>query len=277
MNNSGVMISGGAKSNPLSMAVSARDSQTMEMVRQAIKLKRVKMAFQMVVSTAHPDRPAFCEGLLRVLDQTGRVIPAGEFINVVERDELGRQLDVLALETGLKMLRKYPGLRLSINLYANSIGYPLWKKTLIEGISGNRTIAERLILEISESTAYAIPELVQGAMEELHLLGISFALDNFGHGLTSLRHLRDLYFDIIKVDGTFTQDLANNPDNRSMAKAILSLAHSLETYTIAQKVETQSDAEILMDLGMDGMQGYFFGAPTLDPSWMTERMNCKVG
>ena len=259
------------------MAVSAQDRDTLDMVRDAIRNKRIRLGYQQVVSSKAPDRPAFCEGLLRVLDRKGRVIPAHDFIDVVEQDQMGRQLDVLALETGLAMLGKHPGLRLSINMSARSIGYPQWKQTLYAGLKGDRTIAERLVLEISEDTMIAIPELVQVFMEELHLQGISFALDNFGKTVTSLRHLRDLFFDIIKIDGTFTHDLVDNPDNRAMIKAIVAMAGALETYTVAQKVETRGDAEVLIDLGVDGMQGYFFGAPTLNPGWMSQEMCCKVG
>ncbi len=269
--------SGEVGSSPLSMAVSAQDRDTLSTVQKAIEQKWVKIAYQMVVSSATPDRPAFCESLLRVLDQKGRIIPARDFIEVVEEDKMGRQLDVLALEKGLEMLNTYPRLRLSVNMSARSIGYYPWKEALLRGLNRDRTIGERLILEISEETTYTIPELVQAFMEELHLLGISFALDNFGKGFTSLRHLRDLYFDIIKIDGTYTRNLAGNPDNQAMTRAIVSLAHTLETFVVAQNVENSQDAEILAEIGVDGMQGYYFGAPTLEPMWMRENMECRVG
>ncbi len=264
-------------SSPLAQAISAQDRDTMAMVRLAIERKWVKMAYQMVVSAASPDRPAFCESLLRVLDHKGRVIPARDFIPIVKEDKMGRELDVLALEIGLDMLNQYPSLRLSINLSARSIGYSPWKKTLLDRLQGNRTMAERLILEISEEATYTIPELVQVFMEEMQMLGISFALDHFGRGFTSLRHLRDLYFDIIKIDKTYTRDLASNPDNQAMTKAIVAMAHSLETYVVAQNVENGDDARILTGLGVNGMQGFYFGAPTLEPFWMQEGMSCQIG
>ncbi len=263
-------------SSPLSAAISARDRDIVSMVREAIERRWVKLAYQMVVSAAAPDRPAFCESLIRVLDKTGRIIPARDFMPVIEDSELGRQLDVLALENGLEMLAAHPGLRLSVNMSARTIGYSPWKQALLTGLARDRTIAERLILEIAEKDTYTIPELVQSLMEELHLMGISFALDNFGQGLTSLRHLRDLYFDIIKIDGTFTRDLADNPDNQAMTRAILALSHALETYVIAQNVETGEDANALIRLGVDGMQGYYFGAPTLEPVWMQEGVSCRI-
>lgn len=263
-------------SSPLSQAISAQDRDTMATVRLAIERKWVKMAYQMVVSAGSPEQPAFCESLLRVLDHKGRIIPARDFLPIVEEDKMGRELDVTALEIGLDMLRQHPGLRLSINLSARSIGYSPWKSTLMKVLNQDRTIAERLVLEISEEATYTLPELVQVFMEEMQMLGISFALDHFGKGFTSLRHLRDLYFDIIKIDKTYTHNLANNPDNQAMIKAIVSMAHSLETYVVAQNVETREDAEMLINLGVDGMQGYFFDAPTLEPFWMQEGMCCQI-
>ncbi len=103
------------------------------MVRQAIARHDVVLAYQPIVQTAHPDRPAFHEGLIRILDARGRIIPAQDFIGAVEDTELGRKIDCLALELGLKALSHDPSLRLSINMSARSIGYPAWMKTLNKG------------------------------------------------------------------------------------------------------------------------------------------------
>ncbi|HHS94820.1 MAG TPA: EAL domain-containing protein [Rhodobacterales bacterium] len=262
--------------NPLSAAISSRDSDVVSMVRTAVEHRWVRLAYQMVVSAAAPDRPVYFESLIRVLDNTGRIIPARDFMPVIEDNELGRQLDVLALENALDILGQHPRMRLSVNMSARSAGYYPWKEALLNGLKRDGTIAERLILEVAEKDTYTIPELVQSLMEELHLLGVSFALDNFGQGLTSLRHLRDLYFDIIKIDGIFTRELAGNPDNQAMTGAILALSHSLETYVIAQNVETAEDANALIQLGVDGMQGYYFGAPTLEPAWLEEGVSCRI-
>ena len=255
-------------SNPLSEAVSARDRDILSMVNTAIRKKRVLMAFQPVIQTARPDHMAFHEGLIRVLDHNGRIIPAREFIGVVENQELGRELDVLSLEIGLETLAKVPDLRLSINMSARSIGYPNWKRSLLRGLAKDATIAERLILEITEATAITIPEIVQVFMKDLQMKGVSFALDNFGAGFTALQYLRDFYFDILKIDGSFTKNIHACPDNRAITKAILAMARALEMFTVAQNVETYADASVLADLGADCMQGYYFGAPTVSPYWL---------
>ena len=90
-----------ASVSPLDYAISERDRETLTMVRQAIARRDVVLAYQPIVQTARPDRPAFHEGLIRILDTRGRIIPAQDFIGAVEDTELGRKIDCLALELGL--------------------------------------------------------------------------------------------------------------------------------------------------------------------------------
>ncbi|RPE66249.1 EAL domain-containing protein (putative c-di-GMP-specific phosphodiesterase class I) [Pacificibacter maritimus] len=253
--------------NPLNAAITERDRNTMQMVRDAIKNKQVMLAYQPVVQTCRPDRPAFQEGLLRVLDRTGRVIPAREFIEVAETSETGRALDCLAIEIGLKTLLDHPDLRLSINMSARSIGYPRWKETLLNGLKKDQTIAERLILEITESSAMLMPDLVSFFMTELQAMGISFALDDFGAGYTAFRYFKDFYFDMVKIDGAFIRGIAHTPDNQILTRALVSIAQHFDMYTVAEFVETKEDAEYLTSIGIDCLQGHYFGAATVDPIW----------
>ena len=96
--------------DPLSFAVAARDRSVLQMVEAALKRKQVLLAYQPVVQAQAPDRVAFYEGLLRVLDASGRVIPAKDFIAEIEQTELGRVMDCIALEKGLMTLARQPGL-----------------------------------------------------------------------------------------------------------------------------------------------------------------------
>jgi EAL domain-containing protein (putative c-di-GMP-specific phosphodiesterase class I) len=255
------------ETNPLDFAIAQRDRETLAMVRRAVERRDVVMAFQPVVQTARPDRIAFYEGLIRVLDSTGRVIPAKDFINVIETTDLGRKVDCLAIEMGLQALSEEPGLRLSVNMSARSIGYPSWMKALNRGLAIDETVAERLILEITESSAMQMPELVTVFMEDLQQRGVSFALDDFGAGYTSFRYLREFYFDILKIDGEFIRGIASNPDNQVMTEALLGVARHFDMFTVAESVENAEDAAYLTELGVDCLQGYYFGAPSVQPPW----------
>ncbi|WP_376876873.1 EAL domain-containing protein [Albirhodobacter sp. R86504] len=262
--------------SPLDYAVAQRDRDILTMVRDAIDRRDVVLAFQPVVQTAQPNHPAFYEGLIRVLDETGRIIPAKDFIETIEDTELGRKIDCLALELGLKALSQEPSLRLSVNMSARSIGYPAWMKTLNKGLAIDETVAERLILEITESSAMAVPDLVSVFMEDLQQRGVAFALDDFGAGYTSFRYLREFYFDIIKIDGQFIRGIATTPDNQVLTSALLSIAQHFDMFTVAESVESVEDAQYLASIGIDCLQGYYFGAPTIQPPWELHKSRMRA-
>ncbi|MEM6307213.1 MAG: EAL domain-containing protein [Pseudomonadota bacterium] len=253
--------------DPLSHAVSQRDNQVMDMVKEALDLNRGALAYQPVMKSQNTKQVAFFEGLIRLSDGTGLIIPAKEFIEVVEDMELGRRIDCLALELGLRSLVAEPKLRLSINMSARSIGYRKWMQTLEQGLAGHEHIADRLILEITETSAMSMPELVISFMKDMQKRGISFALDDFGAGQTSFRYLRDFFFDILKIDGQFTKNLAQNPDNQVLMQALGSIANHFEMFTVAENVESAEDAQLLIAMGIDCLQGYHFGAPSVTPPW----------
>ena len=253
--------------SPLAAVVATRDRQTMAMVRDAVTRNRLRLAYQPVVIGADPSRIAFYEGLIRVLDDSGRAIPARDFMGAIEQDELGREIDCAALAMGLKSLAAHPDLRISVNMSARSVGYARWGRILKRGLSQDPTIGERLILEITESSAMLVPELVTSFMDELQVQGVCFALDDFGAGYTAFRYFKDLFFDIIKIDGQFISNVSRNPDNQVLTRALMSIGHHFEMMTVAEAVETPEDAAWLQAAGIGCMQGYLFGAPTVRPLW----------
>lgn len=249
--------------NPLSVAVMQRDAETLQMVRNALYERDVMLAFQPVMTASNPNRPAFYEGLIRVLDKTGRVIPANDFISTIEALEEGRIIDCLALEAGLQKLMHHPNLRLSINMSPRTIGYSRWEQIFEAGISADATVAERLIIEITEASAMTMPDVVVNFMDRLHAIGVSFALDDFGAGYTAFRHFKDFFFDLVKIDGSFARDIHKDKDNQILAEALVNIAKHFDMFTVAEGIETPADAEYLISVGVDCLQGFLYGAPQL--------------
>jgi EAL domain-containing protein (putative c-di-GMP-specific phosphodiesterase class I) len=250
---------------PLAAALAEKDRATVAMVRLALRTRQVALALQPVVHAEDPTRIAFHEGLIRVLDGAGRLVPAREFIGAVEATDTGLELDRAALALGLEALRSDPGLRLAVNMSARSIGAVRWMETLASGLARDETVAERLILEITEASAMAMPELVTAFMTGLQRRGISFALDDFGAGQTSFRYFRDFSFDMVKIDRQFIANVHRDRDNQALVRALILIARQFDMFTVAEGVERAEDAAWLQAQGVDCLQGYLFGMPVLHP------------
>ena len=254
--------------SPFGAAISKADGETMAMVRSALEAGRLRLAYQPVVLGSDPTKIAFQEGLIRVLEPNGRVIPARDFIDVIEDTEMGRLIDCAALDIGLAALLHHPSLRLSINMSARSIGFPRWTRILKRGLNASPTVGERLILEITESSAMQVPELVIAFMDQLQNEGVAFALDDFGAGMTAFRYFKDFQFDIVKIDGQFIRGIHADPDNQVLTQALASIGRHFDMVIVAEQVEEVADAEWLRGIGIDCLQGYLFGAPTVKPDWL---------
>lgn len=256
-----------ATNSPLDYVIDRQSSLTMSTVRAAVERGSGLLAYQPIVQARQSRVTAYYEGLIRIIDDSGRMVPLRNFMPKAETTELGRQIDCLSLSLGLKALAKEPRLRLAVNMSARSIGYPEWERTLHKGMSEDPQIGERLILEITESSAMDMPQQVNEFMREFQRYGISFALDDFGAGHTSFRYLRDFCFDMIKIDGQFIRKITKLPDNQALTRALQSIAVHFDMFTIAESVETADEAAFLIDMGIDCLQGYYFGAPTISPPW----------
>ncbi len=269
-------LDGTAPRTPLDWAAALRDEDMPALVREALAQGRARLAFQPVMtagaragsggaSGGSPPRLAFHEGFIRLLDEGGRLLPAQAFMATVEESSLGRELDCASLRLGLETLRRHPRARLAVNMSARSIGDGAWRRILEAGPAGPGEPGPRLILEISETSAMLLPEVVIRFMAELQPRGVSFALDDFGAGLIAFRHLKDFLFDCVKIDRMWVAGLDRQPDNQVLCEALITVAHQFEMFAVAEGVETEGEAEALRALGVDCLQGYPLGRPQPTP------------
>lgn len=253
--------------DPLTVAVSAADRETLAMVRAALALRRMRLAFQPAVYAADPSIIGFYEGYIRLLDPQDRVIPASAFMDVAETQELGREIDVAALQLGLHTLQRTPGIRIAVNMSARSVGYKKWVQTLRQALKAHPGLGRRLILEISEASAMQMPDVLIPFMKELRAEGIAFTLDDFGAGATSLQLLSDFRFEIAKLDGRFVRGMAKDPSHQQILRAAIAMAREFGMFLVAEAVETPAEANWLRDEGVGCLQGYLFGAPEVAPDF----------
>ena len=253
--------------SPVLRAASERRDRTLAALRVALERGGAYLVFQPVVDAGDPAVPLFHEALLRFRDGTGREVSAREFMPAAEADEIGREVDRTALRLALRELADMPDLRLSVNLSARTIGDGEWMRLLRTGCAAQPAIARRLTVELTEASSPALPCLAREVMAELRAAGIGLALDDFGTGHSSLAHLRDYRFDILKIDGRFVRGIEDDPDSAALVTSMLGLARHFGMLAVVERVETRAEADALRALGAGGFQGYLHGRPTARPAW----------
>jgi EAL domain-containing protein (putative c-di-GMP-specific phosphodiesterase class I) len=229
----------------------------------AIGTGNLVIAYQPVIHAEGTRRAAFHECLVRVRENSGRLIAAGEFMPAMEQLGLATLIDRQVLVLALEALARQPGIRLSVNIFPQTMQDAQWMILFHEGTRHDPTLAERLIIEVTETAAMLDPARTLAFMNRLRHAGCAFALDDFGMGHTSFGSLRDFRFDMIKIDGSFITDITTNPDSRFFVEKMVEIAAHFEMMTVAEFVQGAAEARILRDLGVSYFQGFYFGTPSL--------------
>lgn len=236
-------------------------------VMQALEEERVPIAYQPVVNALQPDVVSFRECLARMQRLDGVLVPAGAFIPKIERLDLVGALDRRVLDLTLSTLSAHPTERLSVNVSVRTMEDPDWFMLLSDWAANDPDAPQRLIVEMTESSAVVDPDRTLAFLNQIRETGVSIALDDFGAGYSSFRHVRDFRPDWIKIDGSFVSGVAHNADNRLFVDTLVGIARNFDMATVAEFVETEEDAAVLREIGVDCLQGYLYGKPTLEPDW----------
>jgi diguanylate cyclase (GGDEF)-like protein len=233
---------------------------------KCLKEDKFILGFQPIVD-AQTEQIVMHETLLRMSDTSGELIAAAHLIPVAEKLGLVRLIDRAVAQMTIATLHSYPQAHLSMNVSGATATDPRWFNQLTDIIAANETVASRLTVEITETIALGNIKETFGFVETLRNIGCSVAIDDFGAGFTSFRNLRDLPVDIIKLDGSFSQNLSNNSANQYLVNTLVELGHKFNLKVIAEWVENEEDLAILKTCGVDLLQGHLFGAATLTLPW----------
>jgi len=239
-------------------------------VKQALRDHRLQFAFQPVVNTDNHEA-VFYECLLRMRDEQGQIVPAGVFVPVIEQLGLVRMVDRHVLDLALEFLTENPHLQLAINISGLTASDQSWLRRMSALLKGRPEVAKRLIVEVTETSALIDIEESARFLQTIRDLGCRVAVDDFGAGYTSFRHLKALTLDIVKIDGSFVKNLAGNVDNQLFIRNLLGLADTYGMETVAECVETQEDARFLIGEGVKYLQGYYYGKPSLQTPLPSDR------
>lgn len=238
-------------------------------IMAALASDRIALAFEPVVETTSR-QPAFHECLMRMMRADGSPIAAGQIIPTAERLGLVSRLDHRVLELAMAELVAAPTLNLSLNISASSTGDPEWWGALTALLRAHPGAAERLIVEITETAEIRDIDEARGFVSRVKDLGCRIAIDDFGAGFTSFRHLRKLSVDIVKVDGAFIQNLCRSEDDRIFVRSLLGLGRDLGIATVAEWVQDEACAALLAGWGCDYLQGALAGRASRERPWLPD-------
>jgi len=243
--------------------------QLVSQIIQAIEKNDLVLYFQNI----KPTTDTGCQGvhgevLVRMKDDDGKLIPPGMFLPAAERYDLMPSLDLWVIRNTLRWWSGYSSAAdsdccglVSINLSGNSLGNEDFCTQVEKIIHESDIPTGTLCFEITETAAIANFAKAIKFIERLRSLGVLFALDDFGSGLSSFAYLKNLPVDFLKIDGAFVKDIIIDPIDREIVKSIHQLAVVMGIKTIAEFVENDPTHELLKEIGVDYVQGYGIARP----------------
>src|SRR5438270_9407631 len=183
-------------------------------------------------------------------------IPVAEEIGVIGR--LSEQLIAEALREAASW---DPVTKISVNISPAQLADGWLAQRIVRILAETGFPADRLVIEITESSLFAGLDLARTIVTSLKNQGIRLALDDFGTGFSSLSHLRSLPFDIIKIDRSFVSNLSAKRENLAIVRAVTTLAAALSVPVCVEGIENEDSYRAVVRLGCEIGQGWYFGKP----------------
>ncbi len=236
-------------------------------INDALEKERFTLRFQPIVPVAAESSSTWqYELLLSMRDGDGALVSPGAFLPAAERYGLSVKIDCWVVSSALSWLSSHPEELsqtefCSINLSGPSISDKNFLGFVIRQLEDSQIPAERICFEITETAAITNLSSATRLISTLRGLGCSFALDDFGSGVSSFAYLKNLAVDLIKIDGVFVKRVCEDPVSRALVKSINDLGHAMGKRTIAEATENPAIFEELRRIGVDYAQGFGISAP----------------
>ncbi len=234
-------------------------------LRTAISVGQLRLYYQPQVDKS--GRLRAVEALLRWEHPTKGLLLPVEFIPYAEDHGIIELLGLWVIEAACAQLvawAQIPAMRhlaLAINVSAREFSHPAFASRILAIVKNAGTNVEKLVIELTERVRFESEEQAVVTMQTLKDAGLSFALDDFGIGYSSLAILSTFPLRQVKIDRSFVGDLLTNRGNQIITRAVIALARSLGLSVVAEGVETEEQWDFLREQGCDLYQGFLFGKP----------------
>lgn len=236
-------------------------------MRQAVEssCEEFVLFYQPVVD-AKTRKVTGCESLVRWNSRALGFVGPGDFIPLAEYLGLIVEIGDFVLETACLKCKEWnekfdPDFRVNINLSVVQLFQPNIVRHVKEVLDATEVNPKNITLEITETLAINDMERAMEIVNGLKQLGVKIALDDFGTGYSSLSYIRQLDFDIIKIDKSFIDDILTDDYDQAFVKLIVDFAKKIEAKLCVEGVETEEQFEFLRDMDADSIQGYYFSKP----------------
>ena len=223
--------------------------------------------YQPIVALA-TNEPVGVEALVRWQHPTRGLLAPDEFISMAEKTGLIVALGVWVLDRACAQLCEWSdtapgltGLTVNINVSASEVHQPDFVAGVTAILERHRINPGDVVLELTESSNLIQETGAAARLQALRALGIRIAIDDFGTGHFTLSYLRQVPFDIIKIDRSFVDGISDDPDSRIIAEAIVRLGHALKLDVIAEGIETYGQQQALEQMSCRYGQGYHLARP----------------
>lgn len=253
------------------------ERQWISRLNQALTENRFSLYCQKIAPLKDSFGTDHYEILLRLLDEEGNLVPPMAFIPAAERYNLMPAIDRWVIATFFasyvnrcqnprndsaeNLLKCDPNAIYTINLSGTSINDEQFLSFVKEQFAKYPISPETICFEITETTAIANLTKAAELIIQLKELGCSFALDDFGSGMSSLAYLKNLPVDYLKIDGSFVKNIVNNAVDRVTVECFSRIGHVMNIQTIAEFVENEAIIDELREIGVDYGQGYGISKP----------------
>lgn len=243
----------------------ATDVGWSQLIKSAIQADAFTLVYQPIVSLAQ-HKQDFYEVFVRMPDQNGKVLLPELFLPVAERFGLLAQIDRWVITHALKALARARQQRrdlvFSLNLSGQALADPAVLECIKDSLAANALPPSSVIFEITEQTAVRYMDRTPHIAQNLINHGCRFAVDDFGVGYSSFSYLKRLPVSLVKIDGSFIENLGSEPVDQLMVKAIAQAAKTLGKEVVAEFVQNDATVALLKSYGVDFVQGYHLGRPT---------------
>jgi len=235
-------------------------------IADSIKANRFRLYCQSIKPLKpNSNEPSHYELLIRGVDADGKIELPVSFIPAAERYGMMAAIDRWVINSAfyryMELFDPADNIKIAINLSGNSLADASLLQYVRYNIIDSGIPAQNVCFEITETAAISNLEQARTFITEMKELGCQFALDDFGSGLSSFTYLKNLPVDYLKIDGSFVQDMINDPINQAMVAAINEVGHVIGIRTIAECAENPAIIHQLTKLGVDYAQGYAISTP----------------